>query len=142
MEAQQKGEFVGELPQHRSLGFPPAGWNSVDIGLVDRSSRGLQGWESFESFAADPTTKRRVRERNGARTGDVPAAGRAINAQPEEARSLISGLAAEASQRTSSADHLARRSLGLVVDSAAPFSSPRVGYVSDESLTLLSICVP
>lgn len=48
--------------------------------------------ETFERFAADPTTKRRVRERNGGATGDVPAAARAINQQPTEAEKLVSGL--------------------------------------------------
>lgn len=52
--------------------------------------------ESFAQFTADPATKRRVRERNGARTGDVPAAARAINTQPAEAVALVEHLTPEA----------------------------------------------
>jgi hypothetical protein len=52
--------------------------------------------ESADAFRADPATKRRVRERNGNRTGDVPAAARAINTQPTEAHALVEALTPEA----------------------------------------------
>lgn len=71
-----------------------------DINWADASwTAHVQAYEKGETFAqfmADPATKRRVRERNGAATGDVPAAARAINSQPDEAAKLVAALDVQA----------------------------------------------
>lgn len=49
----------------------------------------------WADFAAGKRTKRAVREQTGASTGDVPAAGRAISQQPQEAAKLVENMTPE-----------------------------------------------
>jgi len=47
---------------------------------------------SWEEFTQGKRTKRAVRQQAGISTGDVPAAARAINANPDEAEKFVEGL--------------------------------------------------
>lgn len=72
---------AGNGPVHGAITWADASWTAHR----EAYDKGI----SWDAFVAGKRTKRAVREQAGASTGDVPAAARAINNQPDEATKLV-----------------------------------------------------
>jgi hypothetical protein len=81
---------AGNEHVHVSIPWADASWTAH----MEAYEKGL----TWEEFSQGRRTKRAVREQAGALTGDVPAAARAINVNPDEAAHLVQGLSDQATE--------------------------------------------